>query len=198
MVDFFNRKAKAAREAARKQGHYVALTGSDARVVSKPIRVDLTQAGIRQAVTDKQRAEDAQRFVTFMGRSSAEEVTDRNVAIISISGKYDSNANISNDVPKLFMSFGTTGNDFDKQFDEVDYKAIMTFVDSHPDKNIIVHCGEGRMRSVAIAMGLEHAYDMRLKRDYPGCPGSCGMMDKGIYRAFVGYTFEAQVEAEQA
>lgn len=198
MADYFSARAKKERAEARKRGEPVGTRNREMAQVQR-VSEQLAQRDVFKPVDKSVAKEDNRRFVTFVPRTVAEGIANPALAIISIRGRHDSHAQLHNDVAKLYLSFGTTGDEFNKTFDREDYNAIVEFILAHPDKHFVVHCGEGRMRSSAIAMGIENMQevDLKLRKDFPGCIGSTASMDRGLYRSFVGFNYEKDFEASK-
>jgi len=65
---------------------------------------------------------------------------------------------------------------------------IVDFAEKCKGEEIIVHCGEGRVRSPAVAMFIESLYEGQedgwyLALKYPGCLGHTAGMDRELRRA---------------
>lgn len=201
MVDFFNKKAKAARAAAREQGIRVVVRGNnvvralqqkDEPSSGKGGLFDKLYAGIAREVP----AQPEGRFVTFVPRSVAEEITD-DVAIVSIRSRHDSWPEFKSKGPVLRLTFDTNNEYGNKVFDKNDFALLDTFINQNPTKSIVIHCTEARMRSPALARAISHCYDdIRINTTYPGCPGSMAAACRATSSAFIDAFFAA--EGEQA
>ncbi len=200
MVDFFSKKAKAARAAAREHGMRAVVRGNTAKI---QIRGDEHIAG-KEGLFNKlygglNRMREEQpkgRFVTFVPRSVAEEITD-DVAIVSIRSRHDSWPEFKSKGPVLRLTFDTNNEYGNKVFDKNDFALLDTFINQNPTKSIVIHCTEARMRSPALARAISHCYeDIRINTTYPGCPGSMASACRATSSAFIDAFFAA--EGEQA
>jgi hypothetical protein len=188
VVDFFSRRAKAARAAAREHGLRAVVR--DDNTVKVQIRGDEHIA--TKAATP---AKFDGRFVTFVPRSVAEEITD-DVAIVSIRSRHDSWPEFKSKGPVLRLTFDTSNEYGGKVFDKNDFALLDTFINQNPTKSIVIHCTEARMRSPALARAISHCYeDIRLFTGYPGCPGSTAMACRATSSAFIDAFFAAEGES---
>ena len=188
MVDFFSRKAKAAREVARTFGMR-AVVRSDSTVKIQA-RGD-QHIGHMDATPIKFEG----RFVTFVPRSVAEQITD-DVILISIRSRYDSWPDFKSKGPILRLTFDTNAEYGNKLFDAEDFALVDTFLQQNPDKNIVIHCTEARMRSPALAWAISNCYEgIKMFKEYPGCPGSTATACRATRSAFIEcYHRAAKVE----
>lgn len=60
-------------------------------------------------------------------------------------------------------------------------KKIIDFVESCEGEDIIVHCGEGRIRSAAVACFLERDMEYDIDFEFPGCNGSVTQRSRNLY-----------------
>lgn len=92
---------------------------------------------------------------------------------------------------KRLLTLSFYPNDYqdmgDKGPTEETAKAIVDFIDSCNGEDIVVHCGEGRIRSAAVAEFIQRDFDYRLDYDAPGSLGSTGGMSKHLYRLLRRY-----------
>lgn len=119
-------------------------------------------------------------FVTYIPLKAAKALT-KPVNLISVRDRWDwpefkpthnrldvcYSVRMSEDDPHAFS---------DKIADE-----ILAFVQSVPGQDIYVHCGEGRMRSPAIAVALQRVFGFDLNESVPGCIGHTGLMESYTY-----------------
>lgn len=120
-------------------------------------------------------------FVTYLPLKNAQALT-KPVNLISIRDRWDwpkftpahnrldvcYSVQMSEDDPHCFS---------DKIADE-----ILAFVQSVPGEDIYVHCGEGRMRSPAIAVALTRIFGFDLNESVPGCIRHTASMEDRTYR----------------
>ncbi|MDU8351109.1 hypothetical protein RYA05_04265 [Pseudomonas syringae pv. actinidiae] len=60
-------------------------------------------------------------------------------------------------------------------------KQIIDFVESCEGEDIIVHCGEGRIRSSAVACFIDRDMGYDLDICFPGCNGSVSSRSRNLY-----------------
>lgn len=60
-------------------------------------------------------------------------------------------------------------------------RQIIDFVNSCEGEDIIVHCGEGRIRSTAVACFMNRDMDYELDVAFPGCNGSVSSRSRNLY-----------------
>lgn len=58
---------------------------------------------------------------------------------------------------------------------------IIDFVESCEGEDVIVHCGEGRVRSAAVAMFMARDMKYKLDLEYPGCLGQTANRSRDLF-----------------
>ena len=66
-----------------------------------------------------------------------------------------------------------------------DVKQLVKFLTTCGDEDIVVHCGEGKIRSPAIAMAVTRLTDKTLNLDFPGCVGDTSKLDDSTYKRII-------------
>jgi len=103
---------------------------------------------------------------------------------------------------KRLLTLSFYPNDYqdmgDKGPTEETAKAIVDFIDSCNGEDIVVHCGEGRIRSAAVAKFIYRDFDYDLDWDAPGSIGTTVNMSKHLYRLLRRYYEPIKKEREAA
>lgn len=144
--------------------------------------------------------------VTFLPASVALGLLEP-ANIISIRGPYDSFPEFVTQPKKLlqltFIPFGIACNEQqkEKEFSTDQCRQVVEFVESVRGEDIIVHCGEGRMRSPSIALFIEYMYGREddayeLDTKFPGCIKSVEGRDRELFFKLLDYWNERQEERE--
>lgn len=110
-----------------------------------------------------------------------------NHAVISIVDRYTDRPNLQRFAASLPL---TISPQCDRPYD--DHKditpelveSIVSFVVANQDKGIVIHCGEGSVRSPALAMALEYTMGIIVNQRAIGCPGHTGNADRALIRSF--------------
>jgi hypothetical protein len=129
------------------------------------------------------------RTVSFIPKQSAERL-ETPVNLISINSPNEYTRLVIGHTRLLSLSFYP--NDYQDMGEqgptEKTARKIIDFMISCNEEDIVVHCGEGRIRSAAVAEFIERNYDYDVDYQAPGCIGSIGGASKNLYR-LLAYTF---------
>lgn len=60
-------------------------------------------------------------------------------------------------------------------------KQIIDFIESCDGEDIVVHCGEGSVRSAAVACFMERDMDYEIDFEFPGCKGSTANRSRNLF-----------------
>jgi predicted protein tyrosine phosphatase len=60
-------------------------------------------------------------------------------------------------------------------------KEIIDFIESCNGEDVVVHCGEGSIRSSAVALFMERDMDYELDTEFKGCKGSTANRSRNLY-----------------
>lgn len=60
-------------------------------------------------------------------------------------------------------------------------RKIIDFVESCDGEDVIVHCGEGRVRSAAVAMFIARDMKYKLDMEFPGCLGHTASRSRDLF-----------------
>ncbi len=63
-------------------------------------------------------------------------------------------------------------------------ESIVSFVVANQDKGLVIHCGEGSVRSPALAKALEYTMGIAVNQRAPGCIGHTGNADRALFMSF--------------
>ena len=138
------------------------------------------------------------RTVTYMSAENVQAVGTPSV-IISIGSKYDNRPTFKVEHKEVLrLHFGISTNTFEPHFDEAMAKQIVELIDRWPDNDIIVHCGEGRIRSSSIARGIEYYSkgEIRVDVDHPLCSRHMHQEDRQILRTMGLYVHTPSTDKE--
>jgi predicted protein tyrosine phosphatase len=110
-----------------------------------------------------------------------------NHAVISIVDRYTDRPSLQRFAASLPL---TINPQCDRPYD--DHKditpelveSVVSFVVANQDKGIVIHCGEGSVRSPALAMALEYTMDITMNQRAIGCPGHTGNADRALFMSF--------------
>jgi predicted protein tyrosine phosphatase len=122
------------------------------------------------------------RQVTFLPKQAAGALTQpANVISICSPGEFQKFACEH----KRLLRLSFYPNDFgDLKYNiptEETAKQIIDFVESCQGENIIVHCGEGSVRSTAVACFMDCDMDYKLDYKFPGCKRSISNRSRNLF-----------------
>ena len=123
-------------------------------------------------------------WITFIGYKSLSLAPSR-AAVVVINGnsnKYDA-GQYQRFADTLFITINSGDEWRNPNVTEEMCKELTAFNEKHRDVPIYVQCSAGEQRSAAIASGMADHFDRYLDLNAPGCIGSIGYLDKGVYRA---------------
>lgn len=66
-----------------------------------------------------------------------------------------------------------------------DVRQLVKFLNSCEEEDVVVHCGEGKIRSPAVAMAVTRLSDRALNLDYPGCVGTTNTADDSTFKRII-------------
>lgn len=123
------------------------------------------------------------RSVTFLPKDKASELkAPSNIISISDPGRFVDFACEHKRLLRLNFYPNDFGDIKTNIPTEQTAQQIIEFVESCEGEDIIVHCGEGRVRSAAIALFIERDMDYELDLEFPGCTGSVAGRSGNLFR----------------
>jgi hypothetical protein len=135
-------------------------------------------------------------WVTFIPGRSVSAV-DRKLRIISVTDRHRS---ANDELLKTFKDYihlpinPTMGDVFYNGSVTIDlFQELHAWIQKDLTTPIVVHCGEGIMRSPAIAEFITDYYPYKPYYDYQLCPKHIGNLDTGVYRTLTSLFEELEV-----
>jgi len=138
------------------------------------------------------------RRVTYMSIQNMALLGTPSV-VISIGGKYDSWPTFKVEHKEVLrLNFGISSNTFDPHFDEAMAKQVVELMERWPAEDIMIHCGEGRIRSSSLARGIEYFSqgDIMVDVDHPLCSRHMNQEDRQIVRTMGLYEHTPSTDKE--
>lgn len=123
-------------------------------------------------------------FITYIPAENVAKI-EKPSAIISIKGKYNDRPDIPemHVVHKLDFDVGSWAVECDAGLRPEQIDPLIEFVNAHPDKDVYVHCTEGRIRSYTIAQLLYRKVDRYVEVMELTGPGR--VMDRSTQRTWM-------------
>lgn len=138
-------------------------------------------------------------WVTFVPKRSL-DVIDKDVRLVSITDRWAGSIDGLEDKFKGYFHLPinpTMGDVFyNGDINTTLFEEFDAWVRSDLKTPIVVHCGEGMMRSPAVAEFLVRTYKFKPYYDYPYCPRHTGNMDNGVYRTLLSLAEELEVNTK--
>jgi len=138
------------------------------------------------------------RRTTYMSAANIEALGTPSV-VISIGSKYDNRPKFKVEHKEVLrLHFGISSNTYEPHFDEGMAKQIAELIERWPTEDIIIHCGEGRIRSSSIARGIEYFSkgDILVDVDHPLCSRHMHQEDRQIVRTMGLYEHVSSTDKE--
>lgn len=152
------------------QGKTVMKTAGVVSAVSKPSLDD-------PAFPPSLRSAPDHPYIAFMSRTNAQSYDHSNNVVVSISGSDDiyEPPKFPSAVDVLYLRFNPTSSSIG--WIQTEHQLQLTaFLEKNVGKNIVVHCGEGQIRSPSLAWGIHEAVN-----------DLYGMVTQGNARVGAGY-----------